>query len=119
MITPAHLAQMPPGWTLRLTPEGRMVAAVAPDGVLTRHFDTAEEAIAWANDPDDVAAWRVRHAAIEAQVAQQRAASVNRTVPAPGWSVRHRRATDDWEASRGAQSETFETEEDAIAFTHA
>jgi hypothetical protein len=120
-----------------------MVIATAPDGT-EKVFDTADHAVAWANDPEAVAAWCQHHAALAMQAAQQaharhrapsnptiptpgwarpmharHRASSNPAIPAPGWSVRYRRATDDWEAARGAQREVFGTEAEAIAFTHA
>jgi len=117
-----HYAQLPgPTWRLRLTPEEKMVIATAPDGT-DKLFDTVEQALAWANDPAAVSAWCDHQAVMTAQVARQARERprepANRALPADGWSVRYQRATDAWEAARGAQREVFDTEAAAIAFTH-
>lgn len=120
MITDDHRARLPgPGWKLHLSPEQKQVIVTAPDGT-KQLFDTPEEAIAWAHDPAAVALKRRLDAEGLARVVQQKRERepVNRAIAAPGWTVRYRRATDDWEASRGAQREYFATEEEAITFTH-
>lgn len=115
MIKPAHRRQMPDGWMLRVTPEEKMVTAIAPDG-FKKDFDTAAAAVAWANDSTAVAAWRTHITMLNAQVIARRRAA-NPTRPADGWNVRYLRSTDTWEASKGGHCETFATEEEAIAFT--
>lgn len=122
MITREDRARLPgPGWNLRYTPERKQFIVTAPDGT-SNLFDTVDQAIAWASDSEAVEAKRKNEADIATQRKRQElkreSLTANRSIPAPGWSVTERRATGTWIAARGAHREEFDTEEEAIAFTH-
>ncbi len=117
---------------MEYTPEQKAITITAPDGT-SNLADMVEQALAWANDPAAVEARRQELAVKSALIAQQRRErecqeqeqererqrlTANRSLPAPGWSVAERRSTGTWIAARGAQREEFDTEEEAIAFTH-